>query len=190
MAPGARQILRFCAQSPVARRVLQLGAQAVAGVAAMVAPDARKIAGVRRRLFGAEHRAVVPAPASPFRMRRLLVASLLSLNVMSVGITPCVVSLFAAPVFSHDCCDPELMAAERANASPVIAGGPADCCVVAPEPLPPASVQLVPPPNDRVVVATWDLSSHAPILSSTHTRVIDPRARSAPRPPLVTVLLI
>ena len=191
MAPRAGWILRISANSPVARRVLRLGIQAVAGAAAMVTLAARKITGIWRRFFGTEHLAVVPAPAMPFSMRRLLVASFLSLSVMSAGISPCLVLVSAAPVSAHDCCPEKVEGAPTDASAPMVSSAPADCCIFAPAPLAPAPIPgTAASAVDRVVATVAGTVFHPPIQSSLHSRVIDPRARSAPRPSLVTVLLI
>ena len=198
MPRGPRWILRIFAHSAVARRVLDRGMQAVAGVAALVVPDARKIAGVRRAPFGAKDHATIPVTASPFSSRfstsmtHRLIASALSVCMMSAGLSPCLPSLMAAPVSEHDCCPPKVSeAGSTESPSPMVAAGPADCCVVAPSPLAPATTPVVTTPaSDHAAAAIANPALHQPPAATVSSRAIDPRARSAPRPPLVTVLLI
>jgi len=166
--------------------------QAVAGVAALALPDARKIAGVRRAPFGAKSRAVIPVTASPFLMPHRLIASVLTVCLLSAGLSPCLASFVAAPVSQHDCCPPKVTTAGSTESpAPMVAGGPSDCCVVAPSPLPPASAPVVTAPaSDQSAAAVSNLVLHQPLAAAIPSRGIDLRARSAPRPPLITVLLI
>src|SRR6187401_1052456 len=189
MSPSPRWILRISAHSAVARRVLDRGMQAVAGVAALVVPDARKIAGVRRAPFGAKDHAVISVTASPFSG---LIASALSVCMMSAGLSPCLASLIAAPVSQHDCCPPKVAdAGSTESPAPMVAAGLADCCLVAPSPLVPATTPVVTTPaSDHAATAVAILVLHQPAAATVSSRAIDPRARSAPRPPLITVLLI
>ena len=192
MPSGSRWILRISAHSAVARRVLDSGMQAVAGVAALALPDARKIAGVRRAPFGAKGRAVIPVTASPFLMPHRLIASALTVCMLSAGLSPCLASLMAAPVSQHDCCPPKMTeGGSTESPTPMMAGGPADCCVVAPRPLAAATVPVVTTPAPDHTAATFSTPVlHQPFAPSAFSRASDPRARSAPRPPQNAVLLI
>jgi hypothetical protein len=192
MAPADGLFLRVFALSTVARRVLRSSAQAAAGAAARVPLDARKIAGVWR----GTRRAVVPATAAPIFMRRHFVASAIILNLISTGVSPCVASLFAAPITGHSCCPLRMTEAAPAATPSGIAVAAADCCVNAPEPLAPSTVPAAGTSTSKAVASNHDVANadasiiSAPLVPTLHSRVVDPRARSAPRPPLVTVLLI
>ena len=191
MAAARNRIWRVLSASRLARRMLRPNMQAVAGAVAHVMPDARKIAGVRRARQSSSSSATVSVTAAPANRVSRLLASSLVLFLMVGGVSPCVAALAAKPVSLHDCCDPEMMENEApAAAMPVLAAGPADCCVMAPDAQAPARpVTQAPSPSRDAVLVAAPLS---PALNSTSALplAIDLRSRPAPRPPLTTVLLI
>ena len=189
MLGSALQDRSVFAQSHLACRMLQPRVLAVARTAAP-SPDARKIARVRRALERASGCAAVPVTAAPVRMRSFLAATLV-IAVMTAGVAPCAMSPVSKPVSQHDCCDPEQVASAATDASaPLLAGIPADCCLVMPaQPAADLPAAVAPVKSQDVAIAVAPDVRHS-TRSAAFTQAIDFRARSSPRPPLVTVLLI
>jgi hypothetical protein len=110
------------------------------------------------------------------------------------GVAPCAMPRAAAGLGSHDCCDPdEIDAAGPAGAAAamLVPGLPA-CCLVSttdPGPAAPPVANPTPPQRPGAAFAGAPFVADEPAaLPRLTTR--DLRARSAPRPPLVPVLLV
>jgi hypothetical protein len=181
---------RIFALSDLACRVLQKLMLAVARTVAP-SPDARKIAGVCRALQGATGCAAVPVTAAPVQMQRLLAANLI-VAVMVAGVTPCFASSVAKPVSKHDCCPPDQVASASSDAAPAaLTGLPVDCCLVTAAPVPAAKLETLTTPimvRDAALVIAPAICPD--VESAAVIRAMDHCARSSPRPPIVTVLLI
>jgi hypothetical protein len=123
-------------------------------------------------------------------MRRLIAASLV-MTAIAAGVAPCAASAFTKPTTGHDCCDPQQVSSPVDTAAPVLAASSSDCCLVMPASQSTADVPTkASPVSNRGAVLSIALEVLLHIRSIAPASTIDRHARSSPRPPLVTVLLI
>ena len=127
------------------------------------------------------------------QISRLIAAAVVAAMVMA-GLAPCVMPTRLSALSEHDCCDPAQVEADQAGAAatPVMTTGPQACCLVSSTSRVPASIPAGQGPNvvrqdvpDSPAVPTVGMPDPLSSVAFSHYR-----ARSAPRPPLVTVLLI
>lgn len=127
------------------------------------------------------------------QVSRLIVAAVATAMVIA-GLAPCVVPGRLSAMSEHDCCDPAQVEGVQVAAAttPVMTEGPRACCLMSATSRVPTSIPAGQSPNvvrqnvpDAPAVRTLGIPD-----TGSRVAFSDYRARSAPRPPLVTVLLI
>jgi hypothetical protein len=120
-----------------------------------------------------------------------LIAGCVAAALTVAGMPPCAVSLQASTA-QHDCCDPEQLGGDPGDPAALARGGaPGECCVAsATAPVPAGPVAGGNPAYQAAAPATSQVPPFFAPARESRPNFHDAESRSAPRSPLVTVLLI
>jgi len=131
--------------------------------------------------------------ASQSPLSRLITGCLVAALAVS-GVAPCGAAVVVSAASDHDCCDPGQVETDSGiPPSASLAAGLPDCCVASADtrtPQVPPAARHAELDQRACTPALVTPSPFAAPMSPSRDDLRDHRARSAPRPSLVTVLLI